>query len=316
MSSQDLVSIIIPVYKKEDTLERCINSVLTQKYENIEIILVDDGSPDRCGEICDKFSSKDSRVVVVHQSNKGVSAARNIGINYSQGDIVSFVDADDTISNDFVSALISKFDEKIEIVVGSGHLVKKSFHSTFSKYDAINEMILNDNFGVNVWGKLYKRRVLTEAPFPQGIKMGEDMMMLYKTLLNLPDGSDECVYFTSENYYHQLKSKHNSETGSNIADYMKIVSFLDNEFMRNRESEYFSKISVAMNYAVVLRAVWVINLLSKNTCVSWENYKRECSEIVKIHINDCWQVLPLKYRIAGKMISDDVDLYMKLIRLS
>lgn len=92
---KDLISIIVPVYKVEKYLRRCIQSIICQTYSNIEIILVDDGSPDRCPEICDEYASKDERIKVIHQENKGVSAARNAGLDAAKGEYVAFVDSDD-----------------------------------------------------------------------------------------------------------------------------------------------------------------------------------------------------------------------------
>lgn len=91
----NLISIIVPVYKAEDTLFRCVNSITAQTYKQLEIILVDDGSPDKCPEICDRLAKEDPRIVVVHQQNGGVSSARNAGLANAHGDYLGFVDSDD-----------------------------------------------------------------------------------------------------------------------------------------------------------------------------------------------------------------------------
>ena len=101
----ELISLIIPIYRVETYLERCIRSVITQSYQNIEIILVDDGSPDRCGEICDRFAKEDPRVKVYHKVNGGLSDARNYGIARSNGVFISFIDADDYIAPNYVAYL-------------------------------------------------------------------------------------------------------------------------------------------------------------------------------------------------------------------
>ena len=95
--NQGLVSIIVPVYKAEKYIHRCIDSLLAQTYKNIEAVLVDDGSPDNCGAICDEYAAKDSRVKVFHQQNRGVSAARNTGLAHIKGEWITFVDSDDYI---------------------------------------------------------------------------------------------------------------------------------------------------------------------------------------------------------------------------
>ena len=89
-----LISVIVPVYRVEEYLERCVESILSQTYENLEVILVDDGSPDRCPAICDAYAGKDARVKVIHQENKGLSGARNAGIELAEGEYLAFVDSD------------------------------------------------------------------------------------------------------------------------------------------------------------------------------------------------------------------------------
>ena len=96
------ISIIVPVYKVELYLEKCINSILNQTFKDFELILVDDGSPDRCGEICDEYAKKDNRIVVVHKENGGQASARNVGLDIARGDYIGFVDSDDWIERDMV----------------------------------------------------------------------------------------------------------------------------------------------------------------------------------------------------------------------
>ncbi len=96
-----LISVIVPVYKVEDYLPRCVQSLLAQTYPNLEIYLVDDGSPDRCGILCDEFAAADSRIRVIHKENGGLSSARNAGIDVAQGEYLGFVDSDDWVEPDF-----------------------------------------------------------------------------------------------------------------------------------------------------------------------------------------------------------------------
>ena len=102
-----LISVIVPVYKVEQFIHRCVDSILNQTYTNLEIILVDDGSPDRCGEICDEYAEKDSRIRVIHQKNGGPSAARNAGLDICTGEYIAFVDSDDYIEPDMLQQLLS-----------------------------------------------------------------------------------------------------------------------------------------------------------------------------------------------------------------
>ena len=112
------VSIVIPVYNVEKYLARCIQSVINQTYENIEIILVDDGSMDSSGKLCDTYKMKDNRIKVIHQRNLGVSAARNVGLDLAEGDSITFIDADDYVAENYIETLVNLMKkEKAEISI-------------------------------------------------------------------------------------------------------------------------------------------------------------------------------------------------------
>ena len=104
---RELISVIIPIYKVEDLLERCVNSVINQTYNNLQIILVDDGSPDNCPKLCDDFAKKDNRILVIHKENGGLSDARNYGIEKAKGKYITFIDSDDYIDDRMIEILYS-----------------------------------------------------------------------------------------------------------------------------------------------------------------------------------------------------------------
>ena len=112
----ELISIVIPIYNVEKYIEKCLDSVIKQTYKNIEIILVDDGSPDNCGKICDSYANNDKRIQVIHKENGGLSDARNVGIERANGKYITFVDSDDYIELDYIEylyTLIKKYNTKI-----------------------------------------------------------------------------------------------------------------------------------------------------------------------------------------------------------
>ncbi len=115
---QGKISVIVPVYRVEDYLERCVNSICNQTYRNLEIILVDDGSPDRCPEICEALAARDERIVVVHKENGGMPSARNAGLDIATGDYVSFVDSDDWIGLETYEHMMSAMEDRVQVVVG------------------------------------------------------------------------------------------------------------------------------------------------------------------------------------------------------
>ena len=124
-----LVSIIVPIYKVEPYLHRCLDSIVNQSYTNLEIILVDDGSPDTCPQICDEYATKDNRIVDIHKNNGGLSDARNVGLDISKGEYITFVDSDDWIDKQYVETLLTLITtENSDIVFGEN----EPFHTNYS----------------------------------------------------------------------------------------------------------------------------------------------------------------------------------------
>ena len=109
---RDLITVVVPVYKVEKYIDRCVTSIINQSYKNLEIILVDDGSPDNCGKICDDYARKDERIKVIHKENGGLSDARNAGINIAKGKYITFIDSDDYIKYDYVEFLYNNIEKK------------------------------------------------------------------------------------------------------------------------------------------------------------------------------------------------------------
>ena len=110
---EDLISVVVPIYNVENYIKKCVDSILSQTYKNLEIILVDDGSPDNCPQICDEYAQKDNRIKVIHKENGGLSDARNAGIDISKGKFITFIDSDDYIEKDYVEVLYNSIKESI-----------------------------------------------------------------------------------------------------------------------------------------------------------------------------------------------------------
>ena len=202
------VSIIVPVYKVEKYLAKCVDSIITQTYENIEIILVDDGSPDNSGMICDQYKEKDDRIKVIHQKNMGLSGARNTGIDNSTGDYLMFIDSDDYIDPEMVSYLVNKLElEDADIAVCDYYDVvgdeirtnsypKKEFViSDNSKYlNLFDEYTIVTVIACN---KLYKKSVFAELRYPVG-KTHEDEYLIAEVLSK----ADRICYSLKPLYYY------------------------------------------------------------------------------------------------------------------
>ncbi len=190
-----LVSIVIPIYKTDKYLERCIQSAVDQTYRNIEIILVDDGSPDRCPVICDQWEKRDSRIKVIHKQHGGVSSARNTGIDYSTGESLFFLDSDDCIHSQCIELLAECMTEHhADYVIGEHGLTIQDFEK--------NKIIIHDNVryqelsvegffkeGIEkgfVTGHLIKRKTIGSARFDKEIRLGEDWIFNLKLLMRGP----------------------------------------------------------------------------------------------------------------------------------
>lgn len=180
---QELISVIVPVYRAERFLPRCIESLIDQTYQNLEILLIDDGSPDKCGEICDAYAEKDARVRVLHQENCGVSETRNLGIRKAQGDLIYFLDSDDFFPSHALETLHRiMVTEDADIVIGGHSRVEPDgyIHCDSDGWpetadsDAIKEMILENRLPNFVCAKLSRRRIWKGIIFPKGQVM-EDM---------------------------------------------------------------------------------------------------------------------------------------------
>jgi glycosyltransferase involved in cell wall biosynthesis len=185
------ISIIVPVYNVEAYLDECINSLVNQTYTNLEIILVDDGSPDRCPQMCDFWAHKDSRVKVIHQKNGGLSSARNAGLEIAEGDYIGFVDSDDYIAPDMYQVMVRALEgstKKIAccspyIVTEQGELIWEGKYPSRKEMDveqALDEVFLM-RAEVSVWSKLYNRAIFEDIRFPVG-ETNEDFPLLIPTI--------------------------------------------------------------------------------------------------------------------------------------
>lgn len=202
---QPTVSIIVPVYKVEDYLEDCLDSILRQTVQNVQIILVDDGSPDSCGAICDVYGAKDGRIQVIHQTNGGVAAARNAGLAAAAGDWIVWVDSDDWIDPDMLAyllenALASQADVCIcgryEERPGSTGFFGFSEKTVLDQKAAIKALLESRVLDDALYDKLWKRTLFDGIRFPEG-KTYEDLATVYRLL-----GKAERVLCLPEPKYH------------------------------------------------------------------------------------------------------------------
>jgi glycosyltransferase involved in cell wall biosynthesis len=215
MDTRPLISVIVPVYKVEDYLPRCVDSLLAQTYENLEIILVDDGSPDNCGSICDEYALRDPRIRVIHKENGGLSSARNAGIDIAAGDYLGFVDSDDWVVPQAYEWLLGMALEEDVKLVCAGRYDYSSWsqelktglcpakREVISGEELARRIFLWDNVDSAAWDKLYHRRLFRQIRFPYGMIV-EDVPIMYKIVLDA--GRVAFLNKPVYNYYHRKGS--------------------------------------------------------------------------------------------------------------
>lgn len=192
--SNPKVSIIVPVYKAESYLHRCVDSLLAQTFTEFEILLIDDGSPDNSGLICDEYASKDSRVRVFHKENGGVSSARNLGLDKANGEYILFIDSDDEISKDTLSsnAQFMSMNIKPDLIeypaiynYSSAHeKVKNLIYSITEGLQKSYSYLYNCN-RYEVWSFFIRKSIISDKRFNENIKIGEDILFLYSIIDNV-----------------------------------------------------------------------------------------------------------------------------------
>lgn len=198
--NQIKVSVIVPLYNAENFAKRCIESVLLQSFSNYELILIDDGSKDNTGAICDQYAAKDNRIRVIHKKNGGVSSARNEGLNIAQGEWVTFLDADDWIEPNFLSIVEESSDNSVDWIFGQWRTVwnkgrmneinDQEKETEFKNWDDIKN-IWNEIANVDIcrcpWGKFFRRSIIEDnnLRFDQNLTYGEDTVFNYQFLTKI-----------------------------------------------------------------------------------------------------------------------------------
>ena len=208
-NEQPLISIIVPVYKVEQYLDRCVESIINQTYKNLEIILVDDGSPDNCPAMCDEWACKDARIKVVHKQNGGLSDARNAGMDIAKGEYIAFVDSDDYVRSDMYELLYNNMQENESDISACGVEMVREDETSIATLTTLGSYVLNNEEAMiaiikedvlkqPVWYKLYKSKCIQNNYFPVG-KYHEDIFWSYLAIAKAKKVSvfdAPCYYYT------------------------------------------------------------------------------------------------------------------------
>lgn len=269
MLVDDKITVIVPVYNVENYLRKCLDSIITQTYKNIEIVVVNDGSTDASGEICKEFAEMDHRITYIEQENAGLSAARDTGLNNMSGNYVTFVDSDDWIELDYVETLYKKITEyQADIAVGNyysfnesegmfyfnilGNSYYEKVYDNVSIFENLYETQEMRSFAlISAWGKLYKARLFEQLRFDMG-KLGEDGYLNQKVYLL----SEKVIYLNKSLYAYRIrKGSLSNGQASGLSDTATYKEFemkqrLLNQLLRQESSEK-KAIVLAANYAYV-----------------------------------------------------------------
>lgn len=234
-----IISIVVPIYKVEKELDRCVQSIMHQTYRNIEIILVDDGSPDKCPAMCDEYAKKDERIVVIHKKNGGLSDARNAGLRIAKGDYVMYVDSDDYIESDACEKLIEHITDDIDLVVGAckeinGSSIKFQRHTNLEEgkvYEAqeyVTRSIKKGEWYAPAWLNLYRRLFLMEHDlfYKEGY-IFEDMEMLPRLFLANPK-----VTYVDYPFYYYIIRENSIMTSANTKKKIDLLISIYSEWYK------------------------------------------------------------------------------------
>ena len=298
-----LLSIIIPVYNGEKYIKKCLDSVLSQTYSNIEVIIINDGSTDNSYQILQEYAKKDHRIFLLNQENVGSSLTRNTGIKYAKGEYITFVDIDDYLEKDTYEKVIAKLQDDIDIAcfsvscdyIKENYSINKVLKSgIFSKDEAVIELFTKDIFNA-LWNKVYKASLIKDKDyFPHEFNQGEDLIFNCKVFKQANK-----ILLMNDIFYHYIYQ----ENATMISSFTK-----DNDLVLKNKQKYvfelLSDIDMQIYYDYMLKEyeVFVINLFMTNNNLSFKAKLKMIEE----NIND-------KYIIKNGKPS---NLYGKIFKMT
>ena len=278
-----LLSIIIPVYNGEKYISKCLNSVLSQTYTNIELIIINDGSTDNSYQLLQKYAQEDNRIILINQENAGSSLTRNTGIKYAKGEYITFVDIDDYVEKDAYEKVMDKLQDDIDIACFSvscdytkeNYSISKILKSgIYPKAEAVKELFNNDIFNA-LWNKIYKATLIKDKDyFPHEFNQGEDLIFNCKVFKQANK-----ILLLDDIFYHYIYQ----ENATMISSFTK-----NNDLVLKNKQKYvfdlLSDIDIQTYYDYMLKEyeVFVINLFMANNNLSF----KAKLEMIKENIDD------------------------------
>lgn len=321
-NKEPLISIIIPVYKVEKYLDRCVTSVINQTYKNLEIILVDDGSPDNCPKLCDEWAKKDKRIKVVHKKNGGLSDARNVGFKHSKGEYIGFVDSDDWIHKNMYKMLYKNmisYDADLsccELVRSLGPEDRdksKSFDNKVTEYDLDEFMKIFFKWGTQhcvyyAVTKLYKRELVNSSLYPVGLT-SEDVLGTCKVLLKCK----KIVSINTPYYYYFVNNK--SITGSKFSNNdLDLLEIWDRVVELCKDTKYYEMAKYnreRIDYTLLMRMA--CQLTNKEINEKYKKYKDQCLKDLRKHRKSLFKApMPISRKVTMQGILINFKLFVSI----
>lgn len=281
VAKKPLISIVVPIYKVEKYLDKCVDSIVSQTYDNLEIILVEDGSPDNCPKMCDEWAKKDKRIRVIHKENGGLSDARNKGIEVAKGEYITFVDSDDYIENDYVEFLYENLtNNNADISMGKQYVryPNKTLNTgsgniyIVNSHYCLDKLLYGEDFDVSAWAKLYKIELFKTVRFPKG-RIFEDTATTYKLI----DLSNKIV-LNSKPIYNYIIRDDSITTRGFSEKKMELISATKEmcEYIENKYPDLKSGCDRRMMYSYLSTLTQLVKSGDKNN-----KHKKELFEYIK-----------------------------------
>lgn len=314
---KETISIIVPVYNVEKYLKKCIESIINQTYSNLEIILVDDGTKDNSGMICDEYAQKDNRIKVIHKENGGLSDARNAGMRMATGEYIAFVDGDDYIENDMYEFLYNELKkENADISICNRYLAyengtiknieKHKTRKILNNVEGLIELNSFTSFDMAVWDKLYKKEIFNGIEFPKG-KNFEDYYVMHKIIAK----ASKIVYNSTPKYYYVQRENSISRNKDISFAFALIdasyeqISFFEENFP---EILYIAK----SHQAYIAIAIYNEFIRYNQTCDRKKELKQIVTKNLKYIIKN--KYIPTKKKIQAIIFKLSIPLYEKIIK--
>ena len=323
MSKSPLVSLIVPVFNVESYLTQCLESIRDQDYQNLEILIIDDGSTDKSGDICDRYALLDTRAIVFHTENHGLAMARNIGLDKAKGDYITFLDSDDWMEPNAVSKLVECAQEyDSDIVVGGVYRewINKTeianMPDKITVYDgeeALSELICEGYLRQFVWNKIYRASCFSKLRFPEG-RLHEDMYVTYHVLYE----AKRVVFITDVLFHYRMRKSGicNSKSLQRLIDFWQAWSEMY-EFLRLKGKPYRTKCLQQSILAGALIWFQYAQLSQIETIEGMYNEVPVIERVSKFASEHFGEVIRGKYSITDKVLCalllSKSPIYMELL---